>query len=311
MNSTVEMLKQILKEGADSQAHQFLFIAIKWAVLSGLIGLFFGIISLVLFRKCGWYRSAWRFERWVRWPLYVLVPVACSSLLGSAGFFVGVIRGSEFVFKHSQIATKVFPEVGGAMADGVMIAQTWLQNTNAESHAKSNLTAVVTAFHDGAIEVNAPLFLEELDTLQSAAASNIVLEIEHEVVTRRPEFKSGLPNWLMHQSLNWSWRLTVERKLSSELKRRNLDDAYKAFRDRLVSSAKMKGNPDTISHADLSALLVDEVVEPAAMTPIRVFAGGQAKMLLFFSVLTAVIPAGLFRLTLGRVEAKPVVGATQ
>jgi hypothetical protein len=126
MNSTAEMLKQILKEVADSQAHHFFLITIKWAVIGGLAGLLFGVLSLVLFRKCGWYRSAWRFERWVRWPLYGLVALGCAALLGSAGFFVGVIHGSEFVFKHSQLATKVFPEVGGAIADGVAIAQTWL-----------------------------------------------------------------------------------------------------------------------------------------------------------------------------------------
>ena len=305
MNSTSEMLKEILKWVADSQSHQFLFIAVKWAVIGGLAGLLFGVLSLVLFRKCGWYRSGWRFERWVRWALYVLVVVACAGLLGSAGFFIGVIRGSEFVFKHSQLATKVFPEVGGAIADGVVIAQTWLQNTNAGNRSRTNLAAVVTAFHDGTVEVNAPLLLQQLDNLQSGAASNIVSEIEQEVANRRPEFKDGFPNWLLRRSLGLSLRLTVERKLTSEVKRSNLDDAYHAFRDRLVSVAKKKGNPDTITHAELSALLVGEVVEPAAMNPIRAFAGGQAKMFLLFTVLTAVIPAGLFKLTCGRV--KPAV----
>jgi hypothetical protein len=150
--------------------------------------------------------------------------------------------------------------------------------------------------------VNAPLLLQQLDNLQAGTASNIVLEIEREVVNRRPEFKDGVPNWLLRQSLNLSWRLTVERKLTSELKRVNLDDAYHAFRDRLVTAARKNGNPDTISHAELSALLVGEVVEPAAMKPIRVFAGGQAKLFLFFTVLAAVIPAGLFKLTCGRVK---------
>lgn len=304
MNSTMAMLKQVLHEVAASQAHHFFLITVKWAVIGGAAGLLLGVLSLVVFRKCGWYLSGWRFERWVRWPLYILVAVSCAGLLGSAGFFVGVIRGSEFVFKHSQLATKVFPEAGGALADGVAIAQKWLQSTNAENRSQTNLAAVVMAFHSGAIEVNAPLLLQQLENLQSGTASNIVLEIEREVVARRPEFKDGFPNWLLRQSLDLACRWMIERKLTSELKRVNLDEAYHAFRDRLVSTAKKSGNPDTISHAELSAMLVTEVVEPAAMKPIRVFAGGQARLFVFLTVLTAVIPAGLFKMTCGRV--KPV-----
>lgn len=301
-NADGSLWRQVVSELGATQAHQFLFISIKWAVLGGLLGLLLAILAIIAFKKFGWYRSGWRFAGWIRWPLWILTVVACVGLVGSAGFFVGVIRGSEHVLLRSQLATKVFPEVGDALADGVAAAQLFLAETNAAARSSTNLSARIEAFRSGAWEVNAPEFLRQLDALQSAAVTNIVSEIEQKIVSSSPQLQSGLPNKLVHHSLRLLGTMVVERKINSELHRAKLDDFYHAFRDRFVSEARKQGAPDTIGHRELSGFLVTEAVVPSVMKPIRIFAGGQAKFFLLCAAFGLVLPAGAFRITCGRVK---------
>jgi len=304
-NSSWQLGRQIFDELVASQAHQFLFISIKWAVLGGLLGLVVGILAIIVFRKIGWYRSGRRFAGWVRWSLWLLCVMACTGLVGTAGFFIGVIRGSEHVMLKSQLGTKVFPMVGDALADGIAGVQIYLSETNTVSLSSSNITTQMDGFRRGDWEVNAPEFLRQLDTLSAGAASNLIVQVEANLVANRPQLQSGLPNKLLHHTLRLVGTVIVEAKIQSEVKRWHLDDFYHAVRDRLVTEARKHGRPDTITQPELSAFLVREVVVPSVMKPIRMFANSQIKMFLFLALLSLVMPAATFKYTCGRVKAPP------
>jgi len=302
-NSTSQLARQIFDEIVASQAHQLVFISAKWTVLGGVLGLVVAILAMIAFRKLGWYRSGWRFECWVRWTLWILSIASCAGLVATAGFFVGVIRGSEHVMLNSQLATKVFPLVSDALADGVAGVQVYLSDTNTAARSNTNIAARIESFRHGEWEVNVPELHGQLDQLGSGATSNLVAEVEVRLVASSPQLQSGLPNKLLHHSLRFIGTVLVQRKLNSELKRTHLDDFYHAVRDRLVSAARAQGGPDTIGRQELSTFLVKEVVVPSVMKPIRIFAGGQVKMFLFLAFLSLVIPVTLFELTCGRVKA--------
>lgn len=301
-NSTSQLARQIFDEIVATQAHQLVFISAKWTVLGGVLGLVAAILALVAFRKLGWYRSGWRFERWVRWPVWILSVISCVGLVATAGFLIGVIRGSEHVLLNSQLATKVFPLVSDALADGVAGVQVYLSNTNAAARTNMNITAQIETFRRGEWEVNVPELHRQLDQLQAGAVSNLVAEAETRLVASSPQLQSGLPNTVLHHSLRFIGTVLVQRKVNSELKRTKLDDFYHAVRDRLVSAARLQGNPDTMGRQELSTFLVKEVVVPSVMKPIRIFAGNQVKMFLFLAFLSLVIPATIFELTCGRVK---------
>ncbi len=305
VNADTQLWRQIVNELGATQAHQFLLISVKWAVLGGFVGLLVGALAVIASQKLGWYRSGWRFAGWVRWPLWILTVITCAGLVGGAGFFVGVIRGSERVMLHSQLATKVFPEVGDALADGMAAVQIYLSETNTAARSGTNISLRLETFRSGAWEVNAPEFLRQLDNLQAGAVSNVVADIEQKITSNSPSLQSGLPNQLLHHSLRLFGTMVVERKINSQLHRAKLDDFYHAFGDRLVAEARKHGAPDTIGHRELSAFLVTEAVVPGVMKPIRMFAGNQAKMLLFLAALGAVLPAAVFRFTCGRVQPAP------
>ena len=296
-----ETVRQIIEEIAASQAHIFLFIAFKWAVLGSLLGLVVGILANYIFHKIGWYRSEWRHARWIRWTLWIISVGLCTFLIGSAGFCKGIIRGSEHVVLKSQLATKVFPKLGDALADGVAAVQTYLSDTNAASRSETNITAKIDEFRNGTWEVNAPVFVRQMDEIQSGAVSNIVFDIEKQIVVSTPQLKSGLQNKLLHQTLRTFGAVLVQRKMESELKQLELDDLYHALRERLVSEARKQGDPNTISHPQLSAFFVKEAIVPSTIKPIRIFVGNQAMLFLLLASLSPVLPALVFRFTCKRI----------
>lgn len=313
-NSSWQLARQIFDELAATQSHQFIFISFKWAALGAFVGFWVGILAIVAFRKLGWYQSGWRFAGWVRWPIWILGVTACIGLIGSAGFFLGTIRGSEHVMLKSQLGTKVFPLVGDALADGIAGVQVYLANTNSASG--SNLTVQVDGFHRGDWEVDAPKFLHQLDELSAGAASNLIVEVETRLVANRPQLQSGLPNTILHHTLRLLGTVIVEGKIHSQLKRSHLDDFYHGVRDHLVAEAREHGHPETINHPELSAFLIKEVIVPSVMKPIRMFAGSQANMFFLFAILSIVIPPTIFKFTCGRVKPPtppepPQLGAPQ
>jgi len=300
-----ELVQQIITEVGASQAHWLIWLSVKWAVLGGMLGLVAAILGILLFRKVGWYRSGWRFEAWVRWPLWGGSVVCVTAFAGAAGFCKGLVQGSEQVLRHSQLATKVFPPVGDALADVVGGFQLYASVSNPPSVTDSNFMARVADFQAGGWEVNVPQLNRQLDELPAGVASNLVSKIESNIVARTPMLQSGLPNTLLHHVLGYGWKFAVARKVEGELRDHKLDTCYQTARARLLSAAQQAGDPATISRGELSAFLVQEAVVPSVMVPVRIFLIQNVALFGMLGGLSLVLPAVLFRLTCGWVRARP------
>ena len=299
-----QLFKQILGEMAASQLHQLLWYSAKWAVLGGLLGLVVGIGLTLLFKRIGWYQSGWRFAGWIRWPLWIACVAFCVVLAAGAGLCKGVSQGADEVLHKSQLATKVFPVVGNAIADGLAGLQTYAGQTNSTETTRSNVVARIEAFRTGEWELDVPLLQRQLEELSASAVSNIVVKIETNLVARSPQLQSGLPGALFHHALQFGTTYLVERKVHSELKNRKLDTFFDKAKNTLLAVARSSGNPDTITYPELSEFAVQEVVAPSVMFPIRVALKQQAIAFLLCTVLAAILPALAFRFTLGLIKAK-------
>lgn len=300
-----QLLRQILNELAASQVQWLLWHSIKWAVIGALLGLLGSLMIIHLFKRLGWYRSGWRHAGWIRWPLWLGTVTLCVLLAGAAGLCRGLARGSEHVLLNSQLATKVFPVVGDALADGFAGFQAYASSTNSGAAIRTNVMAGVESFRSGGWELNVPLLQSQLDRMEAGAISNVVVTLESNLVARTPQLQSGLPNVVLHQSLTFVSKLIVERRIHSELKNRKLDQRYAALRTGLLAEAQKTGAPDTIARAELSAFTVRELVVPGLMVPIRLLLTEQAIFLLLLAALAALLPALAFRFTLGRAKARP------
>lgn len=303
MNS--QLLKQILNELAASQLHWLLWFSAKWTVLGALIGLITGVVAVLLFNRVGWYRSGWRFAGWIRWPLWIISIMLCALLAASAGFCKGLSQGAEQVLQKSQLATKVFPVVGNALADGLAGLQSYAALTNSADASRSNLMARVEAFRAGEWELNVPKLQQQLDELSASAVSNVVTSVETNLVARSPQLQDGLPGVLFHHALAFGRKFIVERKLHSEVKDRKLDAFYDRTRGALQTAAKAKGAPETVTRQELSDYAVQQVVVPSVMWPLRIMLNEQKMIFVLLTLFAAVLPGVAFRFTLGLIKAKP------
>jgi hypothetical protein len=302
MNS--QLLKQIVNELAASQLHWLLWFSAKWTVLGALIGLITGIVFILLFKRFGWYQSGWRLAGWVRWPLWIFSVMLCALLAATAGLCKGLSQGAEQVLQKSQLATKVFPVVGGALADGLAGLQSYGALTNSAS--RTNIMAQVEAFRAGEWELNVPKLHQQLDELSADAVSNLAISIETNLVARSPQLQSGLPGALFHHALVFGRKFIVERKIHSEMKDRRIDAFYDRARNALLAAAKASGAPETLSRQELSDYAVQQVVVPSVMWPLRIMLNEQKLIFVLLALLAAVVPGVAYRFTLGLIKAKPV-----
>lgn len=303
MNS--QLLKQILNELAASQLHWLLWFSAKWAVLGGLVGLMAGIVAILAFKRIGWYRSGWRFAGWIRWPVWIISVALCTVLAAAAGLCKGAALGAEQVLQKSQLATRVFPVVGNALADGLAGLQSYGVLTNSADAARSNLLARVEAFRAGDWELDVPKLHLQLDELSIGAVSNIVISIETNLVARTPQLQNGLPGALFHHALSFGGKFIVERKIHSEMTDRKLDAFYDRARNTLLAAAKASGAPETVSRQELSNFTVQEVVVPSLLWPIRIMLNEQKLIFMLLTVLAAVLPGIAYRFTFGLIKPKP------
>jgi hypothetical protein len=298
MNS--QLVQRIIEEIGKSHAHLLLLAVLKWAALGACAGLAVSVFSTFIFHKLGWYRSAWKHAKWVRWLLWLVTVGAVTVLAGTAGFWKGAVQESEQVLMKSQLGTEVLPVVGDTLADGVAALHVLLTDP---AGSDSRISNQITAFRAGTWELDAQKFVTQLDRVRTDTVSNLVQSLEAELVRRNPSFQAGLPNKVLHQTLGVFGAALAQNKFDSELKRLGVEPFYHALREKLVAEARRHNAPETISHHEISALLVKEGVMPAVLRPIRSFGLTQFLLFLVLAGCCMVLAPVLFHFTCGRVKA--------
>jgi hypothetical protein len=302
--------RQIFDELVATQIHRLVWASAKWAILGGFVGLLVAVAMIIGARAAGWYRSGWKHAKWFRWSLWILTVPVCIALIGVAGFWKGVIQGSEQVLMESQLATKVFPRAGDAMADVAAFIQVYLSDTNDASRSETNLTAKIEAFRSGAWEVDAPAFLQQLERAHGDFITNAVVETEQDLIASVPYLQSGLANKVVHRCFDQFGAALVRMSLNSQAKRLGTDGYYQALGDRLVADARKQSPSETISRPELSAFFVREAMVPGIMKPIRILSGEQAKLFFWLGIIAGAVPAVFFRFTFGLIKAPAVPTAS-
>lgn len=292
----------LLRELLSTQLHELAWAALRWTLLGLVIGGLGAVLAIWGFAKLGWWKSGWRFERWVRW-------MACLFMLGSglfcgaaAGFWKGVGDGGEIVLRKSQLATEVFPLAAGALADGLASIQVSLISSNLPTGVTLDREKTLAAFRDGTWEFDAARFSEQLDQMRLGVVSNALVKIETEVVANMPMLGEGVNRALLQAALGYLGTALVEEKLGSELHRLGVARLHTAIRDRLPEVAALAGKAETIARADLAAFLVQEAVVPLLIVPLKSFVTANILLAIGLGLLALLLPPLFFRFTCGRVK---------
>ena len=285
----------IIQELGRSQAKEFLFATIEGIVLGALFGAIFAVAAALGFRRLGWYDVPWwRFGRWVRWSAYTLTIVICVLALGAAGFWAGVVSGSEQVLRKSQLGTDLFPRIAEAMADGMA----WLQIRARQSKddTEREVAAKLEEFRAGQWELDAPQFLEHFDDFRETAFKEYVVKLEESALQRAPKLRGSLSEKLLHELLHGLATLLAQKQLGHELEKWGVGRTFRAIREQLVSEAARRGEPNTISRRELSVFIVMEGMVPGILGPIRSFCRAQQLGCLLIAGITVFLPAAALRL---------------
>lgn len=298
------LTRRVIREIAATQAHQFFLATVKWTTLGGLAGVTLSLVWIAATHAAGLFRSGWRYEAWVRWLLWVFLVLATAGALSVAGFWKGVVRGSEQVLLHSQIGTQALPLVGQVAADGMAAIQLYLAETNRSAWSPKEINRRLEAFRDGTWEVNAPGFARDLHLLPAEVATNLLPQLWREAVTRVPQLDQNPMRDFFQQGVRVLEGALSGNRLDGHLEQAGVSAFLKNLREKLVAEAARTGPPETIGRPELAAFMVQEGIVPAILVPIRSFARSQRNLCLLGAALALVGPPLLFRLTCGRVRGE-------
>ena len=296
------LTRRVIREIAATQAHQFFLATVKWTLLGGLAGVTLSLVWIAATHAAGLFRSGWRYQAWVRWLLWILLVLATTGALAVAGFWKGVVRGSEQVLLHSQIGTQALPLVGQVAADGMAAIQLYRAETNRSAWSPKELNRRLEPFRDGAWEVNAPAFARDLHLLPAEVATNLLPQLWREAVARVPQLDQNPTRDFFLRGVRLLEGALSGNRLDGHLEQAGASPFLKNLREKLVAEAARTGPPESIGRLELAAFVVQEGIVPAILVPIRSFARSQRNLCLFGAALALVGAPLLFRFTCGRVR---------
>jgi hypothetical protein len=292
-NSLREWLDLVAREIGRDEFIALLKSVALWGCLGAAIGTVFGVAAYRAFRRCGWYAATSTAGRWLQRGLGALVVLLCAALIGGAGVWESIHRRCHDAITRSRIGSDVLTTIADLVAEGFAWIDLALQP--GESRSTDATDARVAEFRAGAWEIDAAVFLQRIDALREGTFQGLLAGFEQEVLKKTPALKGGLTEKLLHQTIQGIGPALLERKLSSEMRRRGLDHLQAAIRTRLIAEAARSGNPATIGYRDLSGFFLREGIVPAIVFPIRSLARQQQIIYILLAAGVALVPAGVCR----------------
>lgn len=292
-NSLREWLDLVVREIGRDEFLALLKSVALWGCLGAALGLVFGVAAYRAFRRCGWYAATSTAGRWLQRGLGAMIVLLCAVLVGGTGVWESIHRQCHDVITRSRIGSDLLPPIADIVAEGFARIDLTLQPAEARSTTAAD--ARVAEFRAGAWEIDASAFLHRIDALREGTFQSLLAGFEQEILKKTPTLQGGLTEKLLHQTIQGLGSALLERKLSSEMRRRGLDHLHAAIRTRLIAEAARSGNPTTIGFRDLSGFFLREGIVPVIVHPIRSFARQQQVIYIVLALCVALLPAGLCR----------------
>lgn len=281
-----------------AQGKALLLETTKWTVFGAVGGLVLAIAAFWVLRRIGAYHWKWKHAKWLRGLTLALTLVLCPVLLGTAGFFQGVVRSTDYLLHESQFAREVLPKLGESGADCIAYFHLRIPPVTPADSASSDESAdkELEAFRAGNWELNAAEFLGRVNRVTDKAVNETVSKLKQSALERYPAWKEGMGEKALTWFLDTFGESFLNKRVRQRMDRIGLEDRWRSLVDGLRPEAARAGDPNTISRKELSAYLVREGLIPVIEQPIRALARQQQAAMLILLCLVVIIPAGCFRL---------------
>lgn len=279
-------------------------------------GLLLGALLYWAMRRFEWLALRWKHARWLRVLAALWLVLVCGALLCAVAGYQGALRFADDGLRTGPVRRDVLDPAGRICATGFQAFDLYCQNcANQEPGAEVKIElapeqqAALTDFQDGRIEVNTTQSLKRLSEMEAALAAQIRTTLQTEAQTRFSIQPGGLIDRVVEACLQVIASPDVRRMALKQAGTpgRSLENCLAT----LPAAASASGNPDTITHADLSNHFVEQAILPLLLDPVTKFLRVQQIIVLVVLILAVLLPPVAFRIIryFEGPEAKPAPAA--
>ncbi|MBM3997552.1 MAG: hypothetical protein FJ303_25905 [Planctomycetes bacterium] len=247
-----------------------------WSIGGGVVGLLVGILLTRQLSNWGAYALPWpSVTFWLQVLLYILNILAMPILFGAIGFFEGVYRAADVALRWSVVGQKWLPPVADVGADAIAAADAWLGNRG----------DAWDAIRKNRRPVNIVRLVDGLDKLDDEVAERISAAARKDLLEQQPDWKDSnterAADWMLKQLV----RYLLNRQLRTKLAEFGVQDVLGEMRKK----ARQDGG-EHMTHAQLSTFLVENVMIPMLLYPVKHWTSGSQWTAIVIIVVWFAIP---------------------
>ncbi len=313
----------------------FFWAICKWTLMCGLAGALIAVPIFFLLRYAGAYRWKWKYAKYFRGCVCVLVVLLTSIFGATIGLNEGIYSGLREVVESQKLMEELKPvgEAGADLVGGLFILVSEIpaeelfasmeesgtegppvsdEPTPAVDEAESTpeddanailneqvmdtVQAELERFREGEWELHIAEFKQQLATAQKECFEYGLPALKELIREEYPSLKEGTGAKLLDWLVDTFGEMLITRLVERELDRAGLRDPITLVWEGLDDLAKETGDPNTVSHAELADYLVNRLLHAMVLYPAKVTVRGNQLTLMVTWLLIMMVPIAFFQI---------------
>ncbi len=276
-------------EIARSSAWTVAFTMILWALLFALLGLILAGLLLYVLSGVGLLGRPRATPAPLRAFCFLLMGGAFTLSLGTVGLLEGIHRGCAGVLARGEVRDRLYPAVGGAGADLVAAVSLAASGRDHPEGTPRVDWRRIEAFREGAWELNIGRFISAVETGYRGTIDGLIdaVAARNRSEALESELGRGMLRWSMAAIGAWLIRDAVAEEAGWIPLGAIRPGAV--FRD-LRRAGRARGDPEKITHGELSVFLMDRLFAAPLLWMVRSALRGVQAMALIPMAVGLVVP---------------------
>ncbi len=278
----------------------FLWACIKMGVLGAALGFFSGLTAFLLIRKWNGYALDGRGAKWARGlvgfftVLIFMAGFLCVGLLQGALNFTQKLVKDELAI--ARVCEKPCYQVSMMIAE-LYIAGSTVVPANTNVVYADELRRQVHALEDGSQEIDVKELEYRLQHLSETAITPIVDQVMARAIQKWPSLTNSPYQQKMERFLKSVAMEMLKKKVMTDADRllgKNIGKFVDSLFSGLPAEAALRGNPATISVADLSTYISRQIIDFLVLGTIRDYVRMFQIFAYLAMLITLALPVGVF-----------------
>ena len=269
--------------------------SLLWTSLFAGLGLTACLPCCWIVRRFGWPKARGLVAQLARMSALAVVVFVLPFTFAYIGFFEGVLRGATHQLKEGDVVDEIYPLIGGVGADFVGTAYLVGERRLSGGLEFPDSTALTSAFRNGDVEIESARVPEVLAHLEGEVVDDVAREVKRKARETLPILREGAGKGMLDWFVDHCSQALRSFATGGDPQEEGLGSAVKLFRrfvERLPEAAGREGDPNFLSHDELSSFIVESTLaEGLLKVLVRPFCRGQQILALGLVFVFFVFPA--------------------